>query len=309
MSIETAAAFDLADLAVFDAAHLREVLATRSGAIHPALAGRAFGAGAQQGEMAARVAARIERALAPGDRDAFAQARQQPATPEERETARRALLDDLFWELTYWKTPDEYERLTAGEQIHLGALDFARAEGGVALDAGAGTGRITMELARRARTVYAMDPAPPLLGLLEAKLGVSDRRNVEVMRGLFRRTTLPDDSVDAVVCCSAFGPPETRGGECGLDELQRVTRSGGRIVIIWPEDPAWFIARGFHYAVLPGGPLRVTYPSLDDALAVARRFYRQAAISYLETAHRPSLSYQVIGVKEPRDVCWLTVKK
>lgn len=309
MSIKPVAAFDLADLAVFDAAHLREVISARSGAIHPALAGRAFGAGAQHGEPAARVAERIERALATGDRDTFAQARQQPATLEERETARRALLDDLFWELTYWKTPNEYERLTAGEQIHLGTLDLARAEGGVALDAGAGTGRITMELARRARAVYAMDPAPPLLDLLETKIAAGNLRNVEAMRGLFRRTTLPDDSVDAVVCCSAFGTSETRGGECGLDELQRVTRPGGRILIIWPEDPAWFIARGFHYAVLPGDPLHVTYPSLDDAFAVARRFYRQAAMSYLETTRRPALPYQVIGVKEPRDVCWLTVKK
>ncbi len=25
------------------------------------------------------------------------------------------MLDRLFWELTYWRTPDEYERLTAGE--------------------------------------------------------------------------------------------------------------------------------------------------------------------------------------------------
>jgi hypothetical protein len=25
------------------------------------------------------------------------------------------VLEQLFWELTYWKTPLEYERLTAGE--------------------------------------------------------------------------------------------------------------------------------------------------------------------------------------------------
>lgn len=59
--------------------------------------------------------------------------------------ARRTVLDHLYWELTYWKTPDEYERLTAGEQVHLGALDVARVDGTVVLDAGAGTGRITLD--------------------------------------------------------------------------------------------------------------------------------------------------------------------
>lgn len=307
MGIEPEEAFDLADIAVFDAAHLREVISARSGAVSLELAGCALGASGQD-ETAARLAERVERALAPDDRAAFARARQRPATPEEREAARRALLHDLFWELTYWKTPEEYERLTAGEQIHLGALDLAHVDGGVALDAGAGAGRITEPLARRARKVYAMDPAPPLLGLLESRLATADLRNVELMRGVFRRVPLPDDSVDAVVCCSAFGTPEARGGDCGLSELQRVTRPGGRIVVIWPEDPAWFTARGFHYTVLPG-PLHVRFPTLEEALAVARRFYRQAAITYLETAQRPTLPFRVIGVKEPRDVCWLTVEK
>ena len=41
------------------------------------------------------------------------------------------MLDSLFWELVYWKTPDDYERVTAGEQVHLGALDVARVDDAV----------------------------------------------------------------------------------------------------------------------------------------------------------------------------------
>ena len=44
MSIETAAAFSLADLAIFDEAHLREMIASVPGAVAPAAAGRAFAA-------------------------------------------------------------------------------------------------------------------------------------------------------------------------------------------------------------------------------------------------------------------------
>ncbi|HEY1388444.1 MAG TPA: class I SAM-dependent methyltransferase [Ktedonobacterales bacterium] len=309
MSIEPTTAFSLADLAVFDEAHLREVIASVSGAVAPAVAGRAFAADrTEERDALATLARRIERSLAPDDRAVFAHARQSAISGNERETARRSMLDTLFWELVYWKNPDDYERLTAGEQVHLGALDAAHVNDAVVLDAGAGTGRVTLPLARRARTVYAMDAAPPLLQLLERKVADAGLRNVEVMRGVFRRVPLPDDSVDAVVSCSAFGVREARGGERGLDELQRVTRPGGRILILWPEDPAWFARHGFWYATLPGR-LTITFPSLEDAYAIATRFYGPAALHHLQITHRPELPFRVLGVKPPRDFCCLTVRK
>lgn len=311
MGTHSATAFSLGDLAVFDATHLRQVISQASGAVSPALAGRAF---APAGDHPLHqppldeLADRIEHALPPEDRAAFAQARAQPVPGMAREAARRAVLDRLFWELTYWKTPDEYERLTAGEQVHLGALDFARVDGAVVLDAGAGAGRVTLPLARRARQVYALDPAPPMLHLLERKLAAAGLCNVEPLRGTFQHVPLPDDSVDAVVACSAFGPHEARGGCAGLDELRRVTRSGGRIVILWPEDPAWLLRQGFHYVVL-SGQLTNTFASLEDAWAVATRFYGPAALRHLEATGRSELPFHILGVKAPRDLCWLTVRK
>lgn len=301
--------FGLEDLAVFDEAHLRGIISRASGAVPPALAGRALAA-ERPGEHVglARLAERIEWSLPPDDRAAFGRERRALVAAEARACARREVLERLFWELTYWKTPGEYERLTAGEQVHLGALDFARVDGAVVLDAGAGTGRATLPLARRARSVYALDPAPPLLYMLEEKLAHAYLRNVELLRGSFRHVPLPDDSVDAVICCSAFGPQEVRGGELGLSELQRVTRPGGRIVIIWPEDPAWFTRHGFRHTTLPGH-LTITFPTLEDGLAAARRFYAPAAAHYLEATGRPELPFSVLGVREPRDLCWLTVRK
>ena len=309
MSIEPAAAFRLDDLAVFDEAHLREVIGDAPGGVSPSLAGRALAPETTDGPPThADLAARIERALPPDARAAFARARQQTAEENARERAREALLSTLFWDLIYWKTPDDYDRLTAGEQVHLGALDVARVDGAIVLDAAAGAGRITLPLARRARLVYALDAAPPLLRVLERKIASADIRNVELLRGLFRRIPLPDDSVDATISCSAFGPLEARGGGRGLDELQRVTREGGRIVILRPEDPAWFVARGFQYVSLPG-QLTITFPTLADALDVTARFYGQDAVRHLETTRRPELPYHTLGVNAPRDICWLTVRK
>ena len=305
MSIEPTALFSLNDLAVFDEAHLREVIANASGAISPAVAGRALASDQPQERASlAELANRIERALAPADRAAFAQARQRICTDDERVAARQTILNDLFWELVYWKTPDDYERLTSGEQVHLGALDVARVDRAVVLDAGAGAGRVTLPLARR---VYAMDAAPPLLHLLERRLAAANVRNVDLLRGVFRRVPLADDSVDAVIACSAFGAQEAHGGRCGLDELQRVTRPGGRIVIMWPEDPAWFVRYGFQYATLPGH-LTITFPTLEVAYAVAARFYGTAATRHLEATRQPELPFRVLGVKAPRDLCWLTVE-
>ncbi len=309
MCIRAATVFSLGDLGVFDQAHLREVIADVSGAVSPALVGRAFATDQlQETAQLASLAEYIEQALPPGDCAAFVQGRRQMVTAEERDSARRTVLERLFWELTYWKTPEEYERLTVGEQVHLGALDFARADGAVVLDAGAGTGRVTLPLARRAHEVYAMDPAPPLLRLLQSKLAAERVDNVDLVRGVFRHVPLPDNSVDAVVSCSAFGSQEARGGQCGLEELQRVTRPGGRIVIMWPEDPSWFVGRGFHYTSLPGH-LTVTFPTLEDAWGATTRFYGAAAARSLEATCRPELSFSTIGVKAPRDLCWLTVRK
>lgn len=309
MNTQPEAAFTIADLRVFDDTHLRDVIAPISGAVPPAVAGRALTpAGARERAILAPLAARVERALRPSARDGFGRALRAPVSPRQRAAARRLALARLFWDLTYWSTPEEYERLTAGEQVHLGALDFAHVDNAVVLDAGAGAGRVTLPLARRAARVYAMDPAVPLLRLLERKVRQADLRHVELVRGTFSHVPLPDDSVDAVVSCSAFGPQEVRGGEIGLAELQRVTRPGGRIIVIWPEDPAWFARHGFRHAILPGR-LTITFPTLADGLAAARRFYGDRAVRYLEASGRPILPFRVLGVKEPRDLCWRTVQK
>src|SRR5258707_15851591 len=79
----------------------------------------------------------------PPQRSHFMQGLRHAYPGEQVQAARKRVLDELFWELTYWKTPDLYEELTEGERLHPGI--FQRLEpdlrGKVVLDAGAGSGR------------------------------------------------------------------------------------------------------------------------------------------------------------------------
>lgn len=252
--------------------------------------------------------ARIKGLVPAEQRPHFVHELQRPLVYEEEEQARRKVLDGLFWEFTYWKTPDLYEELTQGEPLHAGI--FARLEpelrAKTVLDAGAGTGRATFALLQHgARKVYAVEPSPGLLRILKQKTR-SERERVQVLQGRFAALPLANHSVDLALSCSAFTADPAQGGEPGLAELVRVTRPGGKIVIVWPrvEDYAWFEAHGFQHVVMPlHHDMQVRFRSLESALECVRRFYahNEAVVRYILTQRRPEIPFSVIGVNPPCD--------
>ena len=303
--------FTLADLMVFDDATLADLLASGAHGLSPEDLAAALRGGPVE------LVVRWRRALPPRQHARFLRAlARQPRAPDP--AATRRLLDAFFWELTYWKTPHLYEKLTEGETLHPGIFPHLAPllRNRDVLDAGAGSGRATFECLRHgARHVYAVEPSPGLLRLLDHKLACpATRERVTPLRGRFDALPLPDDSVDLALSCSAFTAAPELGGDAGLAELRRVTRSGGRIVFIWPrpQDFDWLASRGFRYVALPmRGDLRVRFRSFHAAMRVARRFYarNRAVLRYLARHHCAEVPFSMLSYNPPHDYCWLPVTK
>ncbi len=304
--------FHIEDLGIFDDGTLRVILSNCGfGLTVEKLAQSLHGASEE-------LVLRIQRNLLPSQRSNFIKELRRSLSEAQVQAARRWVLEKLFWELTYWKTPDLYEELIEGEQLHPDIFRQLEPDirDKVVLDAGAGSGRASFECARYgARKVYAVEPAPGLLLSLQQKIaGLAEHCCIVPLQGRFDELPLADDSVDMALSCSAFTSDPAQGGEHGLAEFQRVIKPGGKIVIIWPrtQDHDWLAERGFHYVTLPVyEEMRIRFRTLESALRCAQRFNAQNrnVIEYLLKERKPEIPFSILGLNPPRDYCWLTIQK
>jgi ubiquinone/menaquinone biosynthesis C-methylase UbiE len=261
---------------------------------------------------------RIERNLLPSQRPVFSRELHRPISEALVKAERRYVLHALFWELTYWQTPDLYDELIEGEQLHPDIFRQLEPDirDRVVLDAGAGSGRATFECVKYgARKVYAIEPSPGLLRILRQKLVcLTEPCRVLPLQGRFDKLPLADDSVDTVLSCSAFTSDPAQGGEPGLAEFKRVIKPGGKIVIIWPrtQDHDWLAERGFQYVTLPvQEEMRIHFRTLQSAIRCAQRFNPQNrnVIEYLQRERKPDIPFSILGLNPPCDYYWLKVQK
>ena len=209
----------------------------------------------------------------------------------------------LAWELLYRLEPGLYDRLASAERLHPGVVGWLPRHVGQIAEVGAGTGRLTMELAGRGRHMVAVEPALPLRRILRRKLaaaGHGDR--VRVIRGFFDQLPLPDGFADLVAACSAFTPSPAHGGDAGLAEMERVCRPGGCVAIIWPNHLEWLAARGYQYVSFPGA-MSIEFGSYADAVEMARIFFPGAA-DKIQRLGRRGVPFEVLGIDPPRDVAF-----
>jgi SAM-dependent methyltransferase len=209
----------------------------------------------------------------------------------------------LAWELLYRLEPELYDRLIAAEPLHPGILDWLPQRPARVVEVAAGTGRLTLHLARRCTELIAIEPAAPLRGLLEAKLCTPEcTARVRVERGFFDALPVEDGWADLVVACSALTAEAAHGGDVGLAEMERVAAPGGRVVIVWPADARWLARRGYRHRTFRG-EMHMAFPSLDDAVALAEIFYPHA-VAEIRRRGEADVPYDVLGMRPPRDLAY-----
>jgi ubiquinone/menaquinone biosynthesis C-methylase UbiE len=93
------------------------------------------------------------------------------------------------------------------------------------VDLGAGTGKLTSQLAALGHRVQAVEPDSQMLRVLTEKLPT-----VKGTVGTGEATTLPDHSVDVVTVAQAF---HWMDEAASFAEFRRILRPGGRVVLIW----------------------------------------------------------------------------
>lgn len=145
---------------------------------------------------------------------------------------------------------DEWNELAAGFDEFVTPLVFPVAEDALSLvglrsdmrflDVAAGSGGLSIPAARRGADVLATDISPALLEKLDARARDEELPNLEsrVMDGY--ALELEDDTFD--IAGSSNGVSIFSSVEHGLRELVRVTRPGGRVLIVTfgpPEDMEW----------------------------------------------------------------------
>lgn len=104
------------------------------------------------------------------------------------------------------------------------ALLHGVAPGGVVVDLGAGTGKLTRSLDGRVRTV-AIDPLVDMLGVLERELP-----DVPAIAGTAEAMPVADRSAGAIMCGSVFHWLDL---DAALPEIHRVLLPSGRLGLVW----------------------------------------------------------------------------
>ena len=241
-------------------------------------------------------------------------------SPDER---RRLLIEDqadpqrdpgLAWELLYRLEPELYDRLVVAERLHPDILQWLPNEVERIVEVGAGSGRLTLALARRCQELTAIEPAAPLREILTRKLerhvpiaAASSHQpaQVRVIGGFLDALPVADRSAELVVACSVVTPEQSHGGNQGLAEMERVCATQGMVVIIWPNHPEWLSAHGYRYLSF-AGDMAMEFASITEAIELARIFYPQAVDEIMRRGDR-HVPYEILDVNPPRDLAYKTI--
>jgi len=169
---------------------------------------------------------------------------------EATERLRRA----LFWPMVYELEPELWDAISQAEPIHPGVLAKLEIDGRRVLEVAAGSGRLTVYLCPRAAELICVEPSSGLRRILDDRCPSADIR-----AGFVRALPIAAGWAELTVSCAAIQPDPAV-----VLELERVTAPGGVLVLISPENPDWFEARGWDRRKFD--PKEVVIPAHDPGL-------------------------------------------
>jgi ubiquinone/menaquinone biosynthesis C-methylase UbiE len=146
----------------------------------------------------------------------------------EKELAKAE--DKLVWSIADWlvysKCPEAYDNLDFHNWDFREVTVITPLEGKVVIDGGAGTGRVTLEAARIAGRVYAVEPVTRLRQFIKDKAYEAGLQNIFVMDGFLHDIPLPANTADVLITSHALGWHL----EKELKDFERVVKRGGYII-------------------------------------------------------------------------------
>ena len=143
----------------------------------------------------------------------------------------------------YQSHADQYERLIQREDYQNNLLaaieDYCPLKGLDVVELGAGTGRLTRLLVPRVRSIKAFDSSAHMLEIAETSLREMGLTNWETGVADHRQVPVAAHSADLVISGWSFCYLAVWGGsnwqfdlQAGLDEINRILRPGGMVLII-----------------------------------------------------------------------------
>ncbi len=126
-------------------------------------------------------------------------------------------------------------------------------EGDIVLEVGCGTGFTTYEIVKRVEDVVAIDITPE-----QISKAIKRFPNVEFLMGDAENLPFKDDVFDASISAGSieYWPHPS----LGIQEMARVTKPGGRVVILAPRKPENPIVRKFAESIM-------LFPSTQQCVA------------------------------------------
>jgi SAM-dependent methyltransferase len=146
--------------------------------------------------------------------------------PEELETATQRVLWTIEDLLVYNKCPEVYDALEFHNWDFTEVTSVVSLDGKSIIDSGAGTGRVALEAALSADSVFAVEPVTRLRQFIRDKAAETGLTNVFVIDGFNHAIPLPNSCGDVLITSHALGWRL----EDELQEFERVVKKGGTII-------------------------------------------------------------------------------